>query len=140
VTTTTVGTSTEIELANIPEEFSLFLLAVLIMVSITCCIILGSIVIQKYRKPALGLTVLGIIFLICAVAIFTYGFSQLSSVGLGGLQGSGTFTVLQPHSNEYINLSATWGLSTGVYLTIVAIILVVVALVLERISKRKKQI
>ena len=32
VTTTTVGTSTELELANIPAEFSLFLLAVLIMV------------------------------------------------------------------------------------------------------------
>ena len=140
VTTTTVGTSTELELANIPAEFSLFLLAVLILVSITCCIILGSIVIQKHKKLAFGLTVLGIVFLVCAVGIFTYGFSELSNVGLGSLQGSGTITVLQPQSNEYVNLSATWGLSTGVYLTIVAIILVVVAVVIEKISKRKKQI
>ncbi len=108
VTTTTVGTYTEIELANIPEVFSLFLLAVLIMVSITCIIILSSIAIQ------------------------------LSNVGLGGLQGSGTFTVPQPQSNEYMNLSATWGLSTGAYLTIVAIILIVVTIPLERISKKKK--
>ena len=138
VTTTTVGTSTELELANIPAEFSLFLLAVLIIVSISCCVILGSIVIQKYRKPAFGLTVLGVIFLVCAVGIFTYGFSQLSSVGLGSLQGSGTFTVLQPGSSEYMNLSATWGLSTGIYLTIVAIILVVVAVIIERVLKKKK--
>jgi len=84
------------------------------------------------------LTVLGVIFLVCAVGIFTYGFSQLSSVGLGSLQGSGTFTVLKPGSSEYINLSATWGLSTGIYLTIVAIILVVVAVIIERILKKKK--
>jgi len=139
VTKTTVGTYTEIELANIPAEFSLFLLAVLILVILSSCIILGSIVIQKYKKPAFGLTVLGVIFLVCAVAIFTYGFSQLSNVGLGSLQGSGTIKVLQPQSSEYMNLSATWGLSTGVYLTIVAIILVVVAVVIQRISKRKKQ-
>jgi uncharacterized integral membrane protein len=140
VTTTTVGTSTELELANIPAEFSLFLLAVLILVSITGCIILGCIVIQKHKKLAFGLTVLGIVFLICAVAIFTYGFSELSNVGLGSLQGSGTITVLQPQSDDYVNLSATWGLSTGVYLIIVAIILIVVAVVIEKISKRKKQI
>ena len=56
VTTTTVGTSTELVRANIPAEFSLFLLAVLLLVIITCCIILGSIVIQKHKKLAFGLT------------------------------------------------------------------------------------
>ncbi|VVB60617.1 Carboxypeptidase regulatory-like domain protein [uncultured archaeon] len=137
VTTTTVGTSTELERANIPAEFSLFLLAVLLLVIITCCIILGSIVIHKHKKLAFGLTVLGIVFLVCSVGIFTYGFSELSKVGLGSLQGSGAIMVLQPQSNEYVNLSATWGLSTGVYLTIVAIILVVISIVIKRISKRK---
>jgi hypothetical protein len=86
-----------------------------------------------------GLTVFGIVLLVCAVGIFTYGFSELSNVGLGSFQGSGTITVLKPQSDENVNLSATWGLSTGVYLTIVAIILVVVAVILERIAKRKKQ-
>jgi hypothetical protein len=140
VTTTTVGVSTELVRANIPAEFSLFLLAVLLLVIITCCIILGSIVIRKHKKLAFGLTVMSIVLLVCAVGIFTYGFSELSAVGLGSLQGSGTITVLQPQSDEDVNLSATWGLSTGVYLTIVAIILVVVSIVIERISKRKKQI
>jgi uncharacterized membrane protein len=140
VTTTTVGTSTELVRANIPAEFSLFLLAVLLLVILTCCIILGSILIQKHKKLAFGLIVMSIILLVCAVGIFTYGFSELSSVGLGSLQGSGTITVLKPQSDENMNLSATWGLSTGVYLTIVAIILVIVAVVFERISKRKKQI
>jgi len=139
VTKTTVETSTELERANIPAEFSLFLLAVLLLIIITCCIILSSIVIQKHKKLAFGLTVMSIVFLICAVGIFTYGFSELSKVGLGSLQGSGTITVLKPQSNENVNLSATWGLSTGVYLTISAIILVVVAIVIERISKRKNK-
>jgi hypothetical protein len=138
VTRTTVGTSTEIELANIPQEFTLFLLAVLLLVILSSCIIVGSIVIHKYKKPAFVFTVLGVVFLVCAVAIFTYGFSQLSSVGLGSLQGSGTVTVSEPQGNGSINLSATWGLSTGVYLTIVAIVLVVVTIILERKAKRKK--
>jgi len=138
VTQTTVGTSTEIELANIPQEFSLFLLAVLLLVILSSCIIVGSIVIHKYKKPAFVFTVLGVVFLVCAVAIFTYGFSQLSSVGLGSLQGSGTVTVSEPQGSASINLSASWGLSTGVYLTIVAIVLIVVAVILERIAKRKK--
>ena len=139
VTQTTVGTSTEIELANIPQEFSLFLLAVLLLVILSSCIIVGSIVLHKYKKPALVFSVLGVVFLVCAVAIFTYGFSQLSSVGLGSLQGSGTVTVSEPQGSSSINLSAAWGLSTGAYLTVIAIVFVVVAIILERIVKRKKQ-
>jgi hypothetical protein len=140
VTQTTIRSSSELELANIPAEFSLFLLAVLLLVGVSSGIILGSILLQKHRKPALLLTVFGVLFLVCAVAIFTYGFSQLSSVGLGSLQGSGTYTVLDPESSESVNLSATWGLSTGVYLTIGAIVLIVSATVVERMRKRKKQV
>lgn len=140
VTKTTVGTSTAIELANIPQEFSLFLLAVLLLVILSSCILVGSIVIHKYKRPAFVFTVLGVVFLVCAVAIFTYGFSQLSSVGLGRLQGSGTVTVSEPQGSTSINLSAAWGLSTGVYLTIIAIVFVVIAIVAERIMKRKKTI
>jgi len=139
VTTTTVGTHTEIELANLPGEFSLFLFAVLIIISITCFILLGSIGIKKYQKPAFVLTILSIILLSCAVAIFTYGFSQLSNVGLGSLQGSGTLTILQPGSNEYVNLSASWGLSTGIYLSLVAIVSIVSAVVVERVLNKKKR-
>jgi uncharacterized membrane protein len=113
---------------------------VLLLVILSSCILVGSIVIHKYKRPAFVFTVLGVVFLVCAVAIFTYGFSQLSSVGLGSLQGSGTVTVSAPQGSASINLSASWGLSTGVYLTIVAIVLVVVAVVLERIAKRKKTI
>ena len=139
VTTTTVGTHTEIELANLPGEFSLFIFAVLIIVCITCFLLLGSIGIKKYKKLAFVLTFLSIILLSCAVAIFTYGFSQLSNVGLGSLQSSGTLTVLQPGSNEYMNLSASWGLSTGIYLSCVAIVSIVSAVVVERVLNRKKR-
>jgi CDP-diglyceride synthetase len=138
VTQTTIGTSTELELANIPQEFSLFLLAVFGLVGTSCGIIIGSILLRKRKKSAFVLTILGVVFLVCAVAIFTYGFSQLSSVGLGSLQGSGTYTLLQPQGGESINLSASWGLSTGAYLTIVAILLVVGAIISEKIMKRKR--
>jgi hypothetical protein len=85
------------------------------------------------------LTILSIILLTISVAIFIFGFSQLSNVGLGSLQGSGTLTVLQPGTNEYMDLSASWGLTIGVYLSLAAIMLVIVAVVMERLSKKKKQ-
>ena len=47
--------------------------------------------------------------------------------------------MLQPGSNEYMNLSATWGLSTGIYLTIVAIVSIVSAVVVERVLNKKKR-
>jgi ABC-type dipeptide/oligopeptide/nickel transport system permease component len=116
----------------------MFLIAVLMIVGITCLTLLGSIGIKNYKKPAFVLTILSIILLSCAVAIFTYGFSQLSNVGLGSLQGSGMLTVLQPGSSEYMNLSASWGLSTGIYLSIIAIVSIIIAVVVERVSNKKK--
>jgi len=85
------------------------------------------------------LTILGIILLIITVGVFTYAFSELTEVGLGSLQGSGTLNVLKPGTNEYVDLSGNWGLSTGVYLVIAAIILVLIASIIGFLSAKKKR-
>ena len=57
--------------------------------------------------------------------------SELINVGLGSLQGSGVLNILNPVTNEYVDIPAYWGLSLGVYLSICAIVLVSIAAFLD---------
>jgi len=139
VTKTTSGSVVDAELANVPAEFTTFIFAVMIVVIAAGLLLFGSILVKKYRKTSIGLTILGIILLIITVGVFTYAFSELTEVGLGSLQGSGTLNVLKPGTNEYVDLSGNWGLSTGVYLVIAAIILVLIASIIGFLSAKKKR-
>jgi len=80
----------------------------------------------------LSLEILSIILLILTIVIFSYGFSELTKVGLGNIQDSGTLNILIPGTNEYVDISASWGLSIGVYLLIISIILVTFQLIMKR--------
>ena len=73
------------------------------------------------------------------VGIFSYGFSELTKVGLGSLQDSGMLNILVPGTNEYVDISASWGLSLGVYLVVVSLVLVLIAIIYEiKTSKSTK--
>ena len=139
VTKTTSGNSVETELANVPAEFTTFIFAVMIVVVVTVFLIFCSMLVKKYRKTSIGLAIISIILLIAIIGVFTYAFSELTNVGLGSLQGSGTLNVLIPGTSNYADIPASWGLSFGVYLSILAIILVAISLFLDFRSRRKKK-
>jgi len=140
VTKTSSGNIVEMELANVPSDFTMFIFAVMIIVIVSALIFFGSIALKKYRRASKILTILGVILLIAAIGIFSYGFSELTKVGLGSLQGSGTLNVLIPGTSNYVDVTASWGLSTGIYLSILAIILVSVSLFLDfRIRRKTKK-
>ena len=131
VTTTEAGEYVEAEPANLPSEFSGFLLAIVI-VSIAASLLTAlSIFIKKYRKTIITLGIISVILLGLTVGIFTYGFSELTKVGLGGIQDSGTLNILVPCTNEYVDISASWGLSTGSYLVIISMILIIISIFYE---------
>jgi hypothetical protein len=131
VTKTTFGNSVEAELANVPVEFTTFVFAVMIVVIATGFLIFYSVLVKKYRKTSISLAIISMILLIAIIGVFTYAFSQLTNVGLESLQGSGTLNVLIPGTNNYVDIPASWGLSVGVYLSILAIILVLISLFLD---------
>jgi hypothetical protein len=138
VTKTSSGNIVDMELANVPSDFTTFIFAVMIVVIVSALILFGSIALKKYRKTSKMLTILNVILLIVAILIFSYGFSELTKVGLGSLQGSGILNVLKPGTNEYVDLSGNWGISTGFFLAIAAIILVIIVGIIGYLSARKK--
>jgi len=139
VTKTTSGNTVEAELANVPAEFTTFIFAVMIVVIVAGLLLFGSILVKKFRKTSIVLIILVIILLMITVGVFTYAFSELTKVGLGSLQGSGTLNVLKPGTNEYVDLSGSWGLSTGVYFVIAAIVSILIAGIIGFLSTKKKK-
>jgi hypothetical protein len=136
VTTTVFKNVQESELANIPAEFTIFLLAITIIAAVSCIPIICSILLRKHRKIANILTFFGMFLLILSCAIFSYGFGELTKVGLGSLQGSGTLEISPPNSQEYVKIPASWGLSYGIFFTIAAIILLGIAFFYEFKQRR----
>jgi len=139
ITTTVANNVQESELANVPAEFTIFLFAITIVAAVSILPILGSILLQKRKKISIVLHVFGIILLILTVSIFTYAFGELTKVGLGSLQGSGTLEILPLNSKDYVEISASWGLSSGFYLIVLTIILWIIASIFEKIYHRLKK-
>jgi len=137
VTTTEAGEYVEAEPANLPAEFSDFLFAIVIISLVASLFIFLSRFVKKRRKTMLSLGILSIILLILTIVIFSYGFSELTKVGLGNIQDSGTLNILIPGTNEYVDISASWGLSIGVYLLIISIILVSISAYYEKKHYKK---
>ena len=101
--------------------------------------ILLSILLKKRKKTSYTFTILGLLFLVLSCGIFSYGFGELTRVGLGSLYGSGVLNVLVPGINKYVDIPASWGLSLGFYLIIISIILIAITFILDfRYWKAKK--
>ena len=139
VTNTVYKGFQELELANIPKEFTDFLFIIIIITLFSVIPILFSIILKNRKRTSKVLTILGLLFLILSCGIFAYGFGELTKVGLGSLQGSGTLNILAPSTNKYVDIPASWGLSLGFYLIVISIIIILAAFTLDfRYWKAKK--
>jgi len=142
ITTTVFGDIIELGLSNIPQEFTDFLFMVLALSVASCLFVTVGMFLKKYKRISLGLTFVGVLILIVSICIFVYGFSELTKVGLGSLQGADTLNILTPGTNEYVDISASWGLSSGAVMAIIAVILLIIAFVMDfrRGKKRKDKV
>ena len=139
VTSTVYRGVQELELANIPKEFTDFLFILIIVILVSIIPILLSILLKKRKITSYAFTILGLLFLVLSCWIFSYGFGELTRVGLGSLYGSGILNVLAPGTNKYVDITGSWGLSLGFYLIVISIVLIVVAFILDfRYWKDKK--
>lgn len=132
VTTTKTEDYVEAEPANLPSDFSDFVFAVFIFTCFSILFIILSMFIKNRKRLSFGICVFSIILLILTIAIFSYGFSELAKTGLGVLQGSKTLSILKPGTNDYIEISANWGLSGGLYFCILVVIILIFTLFIEK--------
>jgi hypothetical protein len=135
VTKTTFEDDIISEPSNIPPEFSDFLFILVIMIIICVVLTTISIILSNYRKISLITSIISVILLIQVVGIYFYAFSELTNVGLGGIQGSGSLSILNPSINGNVDINADWGVSYGVILCIMSIIIYVSTFFLRNFFK-----
>ena len=140
ITKTTFEDYVEAEPANLPQEFSNILLVIGIIICLSAILVFLSILVKSYRKTSMSIVLLGITLLLVALLIFSFGFSELAKIGLGSLQDSGNLNILTPGTADHIAISAAWGLTSGFYLCLTAIIIWGLSLVVKIIYPNKIKI
>jgi len=133
----TLTTSSNIlggEISQVPEEVTMVLGVIALLMIVTSFIILLSIfTYKKMARTSAVLAILCIIFLILVLVIFTFAMSQITEVSVGGLFGEGDIETTIPGLSENVLLPSTWGPETGFYLTLAAVVILIVGAMYNRI-------
>lgn len=137
VTLTKSSNATGGEISAVPQEVTMVLGLLSLMVVIASVILAVSLVTNiKFRKTTLLLSLTSIVVLLLTLIVFYYAFSQVTQVGVGSFTGSGTLDVSLPGGSAQIKVPCTWGPGVGFYLLILSLILVVLTFFGKRIEGR----
>jgi hypothetical protein len=139
----TLTTSSDIiggDISQLPEEVSMILGLLSVLIIIICLFSLVTIFIKnKFRKTSFVLSILCNIILILILVIFFYIMALLTDVSVGGFFGSGDIETSIPGVAEPLLISSSWGPGVGFYLTISAVILLISWIFLQKKVKNKKE-
>jgi len=125
------------EISQVPEEVTMVLNLISMVLIITILIIFISIIIsKKLPRGNTILSVLCIVFLIIMLVIFTYAMSQITEVSVGNFMGSGSIETTIPGLSETVILPSTWGPENGFYLSIIAVITLLMCFVYSKIKTK----
>jgi hypothetical protein len=137
MTLTKSSNATGGEISAVPQEVTMVLGLLSLMVVIASVILAVSLVTNiKFRKTTLLLSLTSIVVLLLTLIVFYYAFSQVTQVGVGSFTGSGTLDVSLPGGSGQLKVPCTWGPGVGFYLLILSLILVVLTFFGKRIEGR----
>ncbi len=120
-----------LNLAEMPDFFLMFLGGILPLASLVCITIGIGIILKrtKKKKYAFLLSIIGIILLGILLSAFSYGTTRLIETSLGSVQGEDDLSA--SFGSEDIMIHASWGFSAGFYLICIAIIITILAVLLD---------
>jgi hypothetical protein len=125
------------EISAVPEDVTMVLGVLSLLVAVTCLFLFLSILTMKrLRKTTRILSLLSIVILVLSLIVFVYAFSQLTQVGVGSFMGSGNLDITIPGETEQKTISCFWGPGIGFYLLIPSLILLVLTFFIKRIEKK----
>jgi hypothetical protein len=125
------------EISSVPEEVTMVLGVLSLLVGVTCFILFFSfLTMKRLRKTTTILSLFSIVILLMSLIIFVYAFSQLTQVGVGSFMGSGDLDVTIPGGIEQATISCSWGPGIGFYLLIPSLILLILTLFIKKIEKK----
>jgi hypothetical protein len=137
ITLTTASNAIGGEISAVPEEVTMVLGVLSLLVAVTCFILFLSLLIMKrLRKTTMILSFFSIVILFLCLIIFIYAFSQVTQVGVGSFMGNGNLDITLPGEVEQTTISCYWGPGIGFYLLIPSLILLVLTLFIKRIEKK----
>ena len=140
ITLTITDTVKSGEIASIPEEFTAALGLIVLLLLIVCISLFIEIfIVDKFRRTYIIISIIGIILMILSLTVFIIAMSAVTEVGVGSLSGTGDLSISIPGEIKQFQLNCNWGLSTGSYIGIINLILIVVLLVLK-LSNRLKNV
>jgi hypothetical protein len=115
-----------LDLATIPEEFTDFLVVLLIILYSGLFLMSMSFLPNIFlrRRFSLILVFSSILFIILVNAAFTYGMLKITELSLGSLQGNGVLDIVLSN-NQKIYMDSSWGLGFGFYLCIISSIILI---------------
>jgi hypothetical protein len=137
VTLTTSSNATGGEISAVPEDVTMVLGLLSLLVGVSCLIIVGGLVLKsKFRKLSFMVWLLSVIVLLLTAILFYYAFSQVTEVGVGSFMGSGTLDITIPGGEMQTKVPCSWGPGIGFYLLIIALVLIVLVFFGRRIEGR----
>jgi len=120
-----------LNLAEIPDIFLLFLGWIVPLALLACASIAIGIVLRRTQKKkyAFLLSVVGVVLFGVLVPSFFYGTTRLIDTSLGSVQGDEVLVVSM--GPEEIMMQTSWGFSSGFYLVSIALLVAVIAVLLD---------
>jgi hypothetical protein len=135
ITLTTSSNAIGGEISAVPEEVTMVLGVLSLLVTITCFILFVSLLTMKrLRKTTTMFSFLSIVILVLSLIVFIYAFSQLTQVGVGSFMGSGNLDIALPGEVEQNTIFCSWGPGIGFYLLIPSLVLLVLTFFIKRIE------
>jgi hypothetical protein len=120
--------------------FLMFLGAIIPLASLACLSLSLAVLLKKIKKKqyALLLSIAGVVLLCILLPSFYFGTTKLIETSIGAVQGEGVLAI--SIESEEVIMQSSWGFSTGFYLIVIAVIVAVIALLLDiRISVMQKK-
>lgn len=132
---------TSLNIAEMPDMFLLFLGVIVPLASLACLSLGLGVLMKKIRKKqyALLLSIAGVVLLCILLLSFYFGTTKLAETSIGAVQGEGALTI--SIESEEVMMQSSWGFSTGFYFIFIAVIVAVIALLLDirtRVMQKKK--
>jgi len=135
----TVTSSSDVlggEISQVPEDVTMVLELLMILLIISSLFIFISVFTKKrFSKTTVIISVLSIILLIVTISIFYYAMSQLTEVGVGSFIGNGNIETTIPGVAESKVLPCSWGPNIGFYLGIITIVTLMINPIYHKIRK-----
>ena len=132
---------TSLNIAEMPDMFLMFLGAIVPLASLACLSLGLAILLKKIKKKqyAVLLSIAGVVLLCILLSSFYFGTTKLTETSIGAVQGESALAI--SIESEEVIMQSSWGFSTGFYCIFIAVIVAVIALLLDirtKVMQKKK--